>query len=80
MDGEVTKSAYLPNPRDQAGALHDEQTVYCEGETPFEAVLETTAFTPGQAFLDAELCTNNGLGYNQEDCVSVARLIDIQSK
>jgi hypothetical protein len=60
---------------------HWEQTVYCEGDTPFAATFTAPGFTEGSAFLEeAELCTNRGLSDDQEDCVSVSRSIDIQPK
>jgi len=60
---------------------HWEQTVYCEGDTPFAATFAAPGFTEGSAFLEsAELCTNRGLSDDQEDCVTVARGVDIQPK
>ena len=60
---------------------HWEQTVYCDGDTVFAATFAAPGFSAGAAFLqDARLCTNRGLGPEQEDCVSVSRSIDIQPK
>jgi hypothetical protein len=60
--------------------FHGERSIYCEGDTSWAETFSGTSLQPGQALLDARLCTNNGTGLANEDCVTVQRAIDIQPK
>ena len=60
--------------------FHGERSIYCEGDTPWAETFSGTSLQPGSAQLEARLCTNNGTGSVNEDCVTVQRVVDIQPK